>query len=317
MFRHGLFVLAVLAPGMAAADDNDLILARLTNRMDDGAGNTTIIPQNAELRSLASELGVVLAPHMLTPADTVGFGGFQFTVDYTTTTIDADASHWRAREGTDTPSSLTTVGFFARKGMWFPVPSFEIGGGATHLVDSNIWTAQLYTKLALVEGYHQLPIPSFSARGAVSRMMSQRELDLTIASFDLVASKHFGIGGTWRLDPFLGWNLLMVIPRSEVIDATPDVDPLVPGQEMDSMNSFVFKDQDVILRNRFMLGVKMQFSIVQLTVEATFALAGSSKDDRSGTNVECVEQSTTTACDAKDSAAAQRTLSVSAGVDFY
>lgn len=313
-----LLALAVLgAPSAALADKNDLILARLTERSEDGGGNPIIIPQNAELRTLASELGVVLAPHMLTPADTVGFGGFQFTLDYTMTTIDADGSQWRAREdSSDTPSSLTTVGFFARKGLWFPVPSFEIGAGATHLVDSNIWTAQLYTKVAFVEGYHDLPIPSVAVRGAVSRMMSQRELDLTIASFDIVVSKHFGIGGTWRLDPFLGWNVLMIIPRSEVIDPTPNVDPLDPDNFDDSMNSFVFKDQDLILRNRFMAGLKLQFDIVQLTVEGTYALKGSSKDDRAGTNVDCMPQSMTTACDAKDSSKAQTTLSVSAGVDF-
>jgi hypothetical protein len=317
MLRRLLALLVLTAPAAAMADSNDLILGRLTNRTDDGNGNVLIVPQNAELRSLASELGVVLAPHMLTPADTVGFGGFQFTVDYTTTTITADADHWRAREdSSNTPSSLSTIGFFARKGLWFPVPSFEVGAGATHLVDSNIWTAQLYTKIALVEGYHQLPIPSVAVRGAVSRMMSQRELDLTIASFDIVASKHFGIGGTWRLDPFLGWNLLMVIPRSEVIDPTPHIDPLDPDNFDDSMKSFVFKDQDLILRNRFMVGVKLQFSVVQLTAEATFALKGTSKDDRSGTNEECMPSSTTTACDAKDSAGAQRTISVSAGLDF-
>ena len=318
MIGRALLV-ALLVPGLAVdhafGDDNDLALGRLTNPMDDGSGNMRFVPQNAELRSLASELGVVLAPHLLTPADTLGFGGFQLTVDYTTTTIDADASHWRARSGD--ASSLTTVGFFARKGMWFPIPSFEIGAGATHLVDSHIWTGQLYAKLALVEGYHQLPIPSFAARGAVSRMMSQRELDLTVASFDLTASKHFGIGGTWRLDPFVGWNLLMIIPRSEVIDPTPHIDQLQPGNEADSINSFVFADQDTIFRNRFHVGAKMQFYVVQLTVEAIFALKGKSKDDRSGTNAPCMATGeVTTACDAKDAAGAQRTISFSAGVDF-
>jgi hypothetical protein len=43
-----------------------------------------------------------------------------------------------------------------------------------------------------------------SLRGAVSRLMTQRELDLTAASLDLEVSKHVGIGGTWRLDPFAG-----------------------------------------------------------------------------------------------------------------
>ncbi|MBA3391336.1 MAG: hypothetical protein H0T89_01775 [Deltaproteobacteria bacterium] len=309
---------------VALADDNDLVLGRLTNRMDDGTGTTRIVPQNAEFRSLASQLGVVLAPHLLTPADTLGFGGFQLTLDYATTTIDGDASYWRAREAESDPGGtvghapgmLRTLGFFARKGMWFPIPSFEVGAGAVHLVDSRIWTGQFYAKLALVEGYHDLPLPSVAVRGAVSRMMSQRELDLTVPSFDITISKHFGIGGTWRLDPYAGWNLLMIIPRSEVIDPTPHIDPLAPGNEDDSTQSFVFKDQDLILRHRFIVGAKFQYYILQLTVEASFALAGTSKDDRSGTSDVCMPQSTTTTCDAADTAAAQRTLSVSAGVDF-
>jgi hypothetical protein len=316
----------MLSPSAAAADANDLILSRLTHREMDGGGNLRIIPQNAELRSLASQLGVVLAPHMLTPADTIGFGGFQFTVDYATTTIDGAAPYWRALQDEADPSgasgaasgpdSMQTVGFFARKGLWFPVPSFEVGAGAVHLVDSRVWTAQLYTKLALVEGYHQLPIPSVAVRGGVSRMMAQRELDLTVASLDVTVSKHLGIGGTWRLDPYGGWNLLMIIPRSEVIDPTPHIDPLDPGAGMDDQQSFVFRDQDTIFRHRFVVGAKFQYYILQLTLEASFALAGTSVDDRTGTTDVCMPQSMTTNCDSKDTAAAQRTISLSAGLDF-
>src|SRR5689334_21717682 len=75
---------ALLAPGAASADANDPVLGRLTTRVS----ATNIVPQNADLRSLSSQLGVVLAPHLLTPADTIGFGGFQLTVDYAATTID-------------------------------------------------------------------------------------------------------------------------------------------------------------------------------------------------------------------------------------
>ena len=304
------------------ADDNDLVLARLAKPVDDGVGGMRFVPQNADLRSLSSQLGVVLAPHLLTPADSLGFGGFQLTVDYATTTIDPNAAYWRAREGTDpagaggTPSSLTTVGFFGRKGMWFPVPAIEVGAGAVHLVDSHVWCGQLYTKLSLHEGYHQLPIPSVAVRGAVSRMMTQRELDLTIPSIDVMASKHFGVGGTWRFDPFLGWDVLLIIPRSEVIDPTPQVDPLVMGNQADALKNFVFKDQDNIVRQRFVVGAKVQYYVFQLTVEATFALAGKSVDDRAGTSDVCMPNSDTTACDAKDTAASQRTLSMSLGVDF-
>lgn len=291
----------------------------------DGSGNVTgFVGQNLELRALSSQLGVVLAPHLLTPADTIGFGGFQLTVDYATTTIDSTASYWRALESSPDPqgngtaahgpSAMRTVGIFARKGMWFPVPSFEVGAGGVHLVDSHIWTGQLYAKVALHEGYHDLLIPSLAVRGSVSRMMNQRELDLTVASVDVALSKHFGVGSTWRFDPYGGWNALFIVPRSEVIDPTPNVDPLVDS--MDILKNFVFKDQDAVLRHRFFVGAKLQYYVFQLTIEAQFALAGSSVDDRTGTNDSCGPKSTTSLCDAKDTAKGQRTLSMSAGFDF-
>jgi hypothetical protein len=327
--RRGIALAIVigLVPATAQADVNDLVLSRLATRITDSSGRLTgVVGQNLELRSLSSQLGVVLAPHLLTPADTIGFGGFQFTVDYSTTTIDQTAPYWRALQGSPDPAGtmgvahgpamMRTVGLFVRKGMWFPVPSAEIGAGAVHLVDSHTWTGQLYAKVALHEGYHDLPVPSLAVRGAVSRMMNQRELDLTVASLDITVSKHIGVGGTWRFDPFAGWNLLMIVPRSEVIDPTPNVDSTKPGNEMDSFNNFVFKDQNTIYRQRFFLGAKMQYYVFQFTLEAIFALKGSSIDDRTGTNDACMPSSTTTNCDSKDTAKFQRTIELSAGFDF-
>jgi hypothetical protein len=315
----------VATPRPTAADPNDIVLSRLATRMTSGTNVTGVVGQNLELRALSSQLGVVLAPHLLTPADTLGFGGFQFDVDVSQTSIDSTQPYWRAREGSPDPtglvggahgpSSLRTVGVFARKGLWFPLPSFELAGGAVRVLDSSMWAAQLSGKLALHEGYHDLPIPSLAVRGAVSRLMSQRELDLTIASLDATISKHIGVGGTWRLDPFAGWNLLMIIPRSEVIEGTPEIDPLSDGKAIDANNNFVFKDQATILRHRFLVGAKLQYHVVQVTFEAQYALAGSSVDDR-GTGTACMQRSTTADCDAKDIAAAQTTLSLSAGFDF-
>jgi len=109
---------------------------------------------------------------------------------------------------------------------------------------------------------------------------------------------------------------LMIVPRSEVIEGTPNTAPLTPGNEGDSMNNFVFKDQDTIFRNRLFVGTKMQFSVVQLTLSAQLALAGTSVDDRAGTNTACMPMSTTAECDAKDTAKAQTTLAMSLGLDF-
>jgi hypothetical protein len=327
MFRGALPALVLLGSArLAAAGPNDLVMSRLATRIMDGDRVTAVVGQSLELRALASQLGVALAPHLLTPADTLGFGGFQLDVEGSQTQIDDHQPYWRALAGSPDPSGtqgrahgdgvLRTVGVFVRKGLWLPAPVFEYGLGAVHLLDSSTWAAQAYAKLALHEGYHDYPLPSLAVRGAVSRMMNQRELDLTVLSADAIVSKHFGIGGTWRLDPFAGYDLLAIIPRSEVIDATPDIDPLAPGNELDAANNFVFKDQAAVLRHRVIGGVKLQYDVLQLTVEVQYALAGSSVDNRAGTSDPCMPNGTTANCDAKDTAAAQTTVSISAGVDF-
>jgi hypothetical protein len=324
--RRGIvaLALALLAPAAPAfAGDNDLVFARLGKIRTGGDGMPdTVVGQNLEFRALVSELGVVLAPRLLTPSDTLGFSGFQFTTDVASTSISNQESYWRALQpatGGDASAhsgQLSTIGVFARKGMWFPVPSVEVGAGMVHLLDSHLYTAQGYAKLAVHEGYDDLPLPSFAIRGAASRLMGQRELDLTIASLDLSVSKHFGIGGTWSVDPFGGWNLLWMIPRSQVIDATPNIDSLKMGNSEDSSLNFVFKDQANIVRQRVFVGAKLQYYVFQLTLEADFALAGSSVDDRAGTDMACTTDSNTTGCDSKDLAKLQRSYLASLGVDF-
>jgi hypothetical protein len=308
-------VLAVLVAARPAfADGNDLTASRLGNVISDGNGGMTVVPDQLAFRSLASQLGVVLAPHLLTPADTIGFGGFQFTVDATTTTIDENAKYWRVL---DKPTgSMGTLGVFVRKGMWLPLPSFEVGVGAVHLDSSSIWAAQLYTKLGVHEGYHDLPLPSVSVRGAVSRMMTQREIDLTVASLDITVSKHVGVGGTWRFDPYAGWNYLWIVPRSEVLDATPGVDPLAPGNMADAKLNFVLRDEANITRTRLFAGAKAQYGAWQLAAEFQLTFAGDSVDDIAGTTAVCTAMPTTAKCDVPDTARAQTGLSVSAGFDF-
>ena len=71
--------LAIAAP--ASAGENDIVLARLGLITTSGGKPAGVIGQNLEFRSLVSELGIVLAPRLETPADTLGFGGFQVTAD--------------------------------------------------------------------------------------------------------------------------------------------------------------------------------------------------------------------------------------------
>jgi hypothetical protein len=311
--------LAVAAPRAAHADSNDLVLSRLgTIVMADGVP-VDVVGSAQDFRSLASELGVALAPHLLTPSDTLGFGGFQFAIDLQNTSIDGTSPYWRAIEASDPaqatgPSSLSTAGIFMRKGFWFPLPSFEIGGGAVKLVDSGLWAAQAYGKFGLHEGFHDLPLPSVAVRGAVSRMMGSEDLDLTIASVDVSISKAFGLGGTANLAPYGGWNMLVIVPRSEVIDKTPNVDSI--EDDTDTKMNFVFRDQQDIYRQRFFAGFKFQYYVFAITFEGALALAGSSVDDRGGTDEDCADVSPTQSCDAKDQASSQQSFSLSVGLDF-
>jgi len=296
---------------VAAADDNDLVLSRLGTI----SGNS-VVGSNINFRSLASELGVVMAPRLLEPADTLGFGGFHFSADVAFTSISSDAAYWNAIEEPN-DGTMATTGLFVKKGMWLPLPSFEVGIGAVHLGSSHLWASQGYVKFALQEGYHDLPLPSVAVRGAASRMMGSEQIDLTVASVDVVVSKDFGIAGLFRASPYVGWNWLIIVPRSEVIDKTPNIDSR--DDPTDANMNFVFGDQDDIIRQRILLGTKLKYYIFTLTLEADFALAGSSVDDRAGTDMRCVDvdpSTPTSNCDATDAAGAQATFTTSLGLDF-
>ena len=317
-------LLASSAPGAAHAGENDLVLSRLADVAEgEGGAPDAAFGAPGDFRSLASELGVVLAPRLTEPADTLGFGGFQFTGDVAVTSVHTDRPYWRALRSSPDPSDpsvshgddlMTTVGLFARKGIWLPAPSFEIGVGAVHLVGSTMWAGQLYAKLALIEGYHELPLPSLAIRGAASRMMGSDQLDLTVASVDAAVSKEFGIAGIFSLAPYLGWNWLVIVPRSEVLDRTPHVDPL--QEPRDAAMSFSFADQDDILRHRLFGGLKFKHYVFTLGLEGALAFAGSSTDEQ-GTGVDCDDvTSPGTACDARDASGQQGTFTVTAGFDF-
>jgi len=314
MGRRALIALILAGAATSAhAEDNDIVLSRLGTPVLEGDQVIGVVGNNQAFRSLASELGVVMAPRLVEPADTIGFGGFQFTVDTAFTSISSGAGYWDTLEA-ESNGFMPTVGVFARKGMWFPLPSFEIGIGAVKLLESRMWSAQGYAKFALHEGYHNLPVPSVAVRGAVSRLMGSEQLDLTVASLDVSVSKEFGLGGMINLAPYGGWNLLTIVPRSEVVDRTPGVDQIT--EPTDRINSFVFLDQDNIYRNRFFAGMKLKYHVFMLALEANLALAGTSVDDRAGTDTMCDAAGSTEDCDAKDAAASQQTYTVTVGFDW-
>jgi len=304
--------------GAARADRNDLRLANLCNSSSGtcdwfqpaATGGTTLVldPQApSRFRSLMSELGVAVAPRLQTPADTLGFAGVQVSAELGFTEISNNHSFWDATEGVQPlntkvsrpPGALATVGAFVRKGMFYPVPAIELGAGAVNVLQSGMWALQAYGKVALREGFHDSPLPSVAIRVAFSDLVGTDQVDLDVWGLDAVLSKAFGVGGTVRLEPFVGWNLLLINAKSNLVDA-----PAQGGAAAPAVMKFRFSDQDLILRNRWFAGAKVRLWKLFLCAQFAFAPAGHSSDGAASSGM------------AVDGSQSQKSVDVSAGFDL-
>jgi hypothetical protein len=344
--------LSGLAMGRTArADRNDLQLISLCSASPGGgcswvnqSGAVTTVNPNTDpeatsrFRSLMSELGVVVAPRLQTPADTLGFAGFQFSAEIGMTQISSGEPFWDGVQGNtsnrfERPDPwLTTVGAFVRKGMWFPIPALEWGVGAMNILHSGMWAIQGYVKVALQEGFHDWVLPSAAVRAGFSQLVGTDQVSLTVSSIDVLISKAFSLAGTARVEPFAGWNLLFIDARSGVIDGTPGCDAFVlhqagtdpqlatslpstcPSAQIGSWGdlgaNFTFPRQDVITRDRFYLGVKMKLATLFAVGQVSLARAGKSVDEPTALD------EAGAAHPARDASRTQQSVSISAGFDF-
>lgn len=270
-------VATLLVSSEARAGKYDLDLTPLGQVGADG----TITSQDfAGFRSLSSEVGVLMAPKPVDPADSLGLSGFAISADVSVNTLSYKKDFWtQTANGADgVAPSLQVMG---RKGLW---PGLEVGAGATKLFDSRMWTISGYGKFALHEGFHHLPIPSIAVRGMFSHLLGSPQLKMTTVSVDASISHVFGIGRTFSLTPYAGYQALMVFASSTLIDATPEEDEVLDCIEDPSVSDcagaeFGFARQDVILRHRPFVGLRFIFSVLRIGVEAMFVPGGSSKSD--------------------------------------
>ena len=302
------------------------------HRQADGSITSAVMPDGQgreDFRSLMSELGVVLAPRIPMVADTAGFGGVQLSAELGLTGISNNRRFWNGVEAVSATNPnatrpdpmLTTVGAFARKGFWLPVPTVELGFGVVHLLDSQLLAWQSYAKIGIHEGFHDWPIPSFAVRGAVSHLTGTDQVTMTTTSLDLLVSKRFGLLKTARLEPFAGWSMLSIFANSGTIDATPSCDatqiaaaargsdpgnPYCSSAQTGTRNdfdaNFRFPGQNVITRYRLFVGFKVKFAIAFFAAQYEAYFAGSTRDGSTFS--------------ARDQSGTQNALSLSTGLDF-
>jgi hypothetical protein len=278
-FVRAAVVVALLSVATSARSDNNFSLERLIGPPSaPGQVNdpSSFIVQS-QFRSLMSEMGVVLAPRFLSPADTLGWSGFQLSLESSFTQISNHADYWKLGVRHVSGSYLPTISVMARKGIWFPLPSFELGAGGTYLIDSDLYALTVYAKFGLHEGFHKSVLPSLAVRGAVSHLFGSSQVDMTVVSVDVSISKSFGLGGMMKLDPYVGANALFTIVRSQVIDTTPMIDAYQQGPNgLDLNANTTFPDQDTIIRWRLFGGFRLVYWKLAITGEVDYVLCNDS-----------------------------------------
>jgi len=321
-FLSFIFFCLLAAPQGAQAGDYryDFDLAKLYNAYENTDSFQALTDRTTAYRNLVSEMGVAFGPSFLAPAETLGYMGMAMGVNYGITTINGTADYWKNGVDGTAAGFVQTIGMEVRRGMWFPLPGFEIGGGLKYLTQSHMYAPSLNAKFSINEGYFDIPLPAIAVRGYGTRVMGSREIDLTVASVDVSLSMSFGIAATLNVTPYLGYNYLMIISDSKVIDTTPGVDSLnptgtvtfAPGTsctDPDCNNNIVMDDQDMIARHRIFFGARFIYYKMAITLEGIFTLKGTSKDDL----LEPVSGRTQAI---KDKSVLQQSYSIQFGWDF-
>lgn len=319
----------LLGPLGARADDMDVTLARLSviadqagvpdpvplvpGCPDQGMNRLprTLCPEENAWRAIASQMGFALAPPVLSPARTTGYGGLYLGIESWLTGIDSGGhvdsvrpgtprvAYWeQGTEGdseTDTArnrfpaDTLLWTRFVIRKG--FPL-GFELGMSFAKLVNTSYWAYGLELKWALFEGFRYGIgiLPDIAVRGMVNTMVGESEFNLTVPTFDIVVSKRITVAGTGTITPMIAWQIAWIFADSELVDLTPRTDAFeacqpdpsntstscstgAPGPMpgADYNNNTTF-DELRAPRQRLALGVRGQYQALQLTASFTFDL---------------------------------------------
>lgn len=303
-----------LSPGLAHAGKYDLDLTPL-GTLEAQGGNAVIVQDNAAFRSLSSELGTIMAPKVVDPADSLGLSGFAVSADVSINTLSYKQNYWKAASG-GADGAAPSIQIMGRKGLW---PGIEVGGGATHLFDSRMWALAGYGKISIHEGFHHLPIPSIALRASVSRLLGAKDFNMTTVAPAVTVSHLFGLGKTFSLTPYVGYEALIILSRSQVINANPSCDTFPDAYNQDPAacdfpvggdttvnqpaSEFVFQDAGAIVRHRPHVGARIIFSVIRIGLEAMFVPGGKSEGKVDGQTI-------------VDGSGLQQQYTVSLGLDF-
>ena len=213
----------------------DLALSRL--RIPAGnagcAQTEGLCPDNEAFERLVSELAIVTAPPVTTPAHTHGLRGFALNVHHTTTTISANSLYWqRGSQGSaadvqqdlnsNPPPVLMWTRLELRKGL--PL-GFEVAADAGHGFGTSMWEVTGRLKLALVEGFHTGAgqLPDISLEATSQALVGISDMSLFTQGVHLTLSKPYAVFGRAQVAPLAAVQFLYVSAVSDPVDLAAGV----------------------------------------------------------------------------------------------
>jgi len=267
----GLSIVAavILQCSIGLASPHDIQLRGLgrpqSNSLDDPAVN--------RFRLLTSELALALAPKPLSPAETLGVSGFEFSVGSSHADISESYKYWQGQPGAPIfeaairdrkiPAVFWVPYIHLRKGL--PI-STEIGINGSYLAFSNMFMVGADLKVALHESYIRW-FPSIALRGAASTLFGAGDFVVTTGEADIIMSLPIGIGGMVRINPYLGFGLMMMDATSDVIDETPYDVRDQGGGDSGSLYTYPRMKLEENRFRRFVIGTQVQTSFIKLLYE--------------------------------------------------
>jgi hypothetical protein len=254
--RVALTALVFVAPSAAQAGSNDIVLQNL---VDTDGGEAK--PRNEDFAHLVRELGLVMTPTSLQPAETTGQAGFDFALDYNFHTMNYQEDYWQDARVDGRLPLLMTLGARARKGFVLPVPlASEIEIGAQWLIDSQLLTLGTNFRIALNEGFRW--IPDLAVQAGVNRVVGSGDIDLLTVTAGGQISKGFGIAGSFNLCPFVGYQSVWINGASRIVDTDPTNTANVDDNVLFAPASIIDPDNRI---DRVSGGLRFIIAVVQIT----------------------------------------------------
>jgi hypothetical protein len=227
---------------------------------------------------LSAEMALGLSSFVLVPPVTTGHSGFEFSFEAAYApvhpqVIGKSAGNFVARDAWPThgpaPSALFLPTFHVRKGFPF---SIELGARGIYLNQSQMMAGQLEAKWALNEGF--VFIPDVAVRSAVTRLIGNRDWDLTTADLDIEIGKRFPVMGVMTLTPYGIFRITWMNSQTSVIDfGTTHPGATTPGDPNEMTRSQTLFPELQMGDHSFMrgtLGLRLVTYIVTLGIEGSY-----------------------------------------------